>query len=29
MDLREVTRDGELGSKEAVIEDKAKLSTMC
>ena len=29
MDLREVTGDGELGSKEAVIEDKAKLSTMC
>ena len=29
MDLREVTGDGELGSKEAVIEDKAKLSMMC
>ena len=28
VDLREVTGDGELGSKEAVIEDKAKLSMM-
>ena len=29
VDLREVTRYGELGPKEAVIEDKAKLSMMC
>ena len=28
VDLREVTRNGELGSREAVIEDKAKPS-MC
>ena len=29
VDLREVTGDGELGSRDAVIEDKAKLSMMC
>ena len=29
VDLREVTGDGELGSRDAAIEDKAKLSMMC